>query len=226
MKRILLILILLMSVVGFADAAPSYGTKMPEKKQLFLGGQTHWVARRNLEKEYGTIRSLQHFLLVTYGVSDWFCLDLKGGAGSIEQKPSGGDEIDYTTGLGGGYGFRVRVFEREKAKVVFGFQHISVHPESTKIAATKHKAVVDDWQFSLLASYAFSRLVPYVGTRWSRMDHIHWVNSNRKRERSDLTKSIGVIAGADIPLSKRIWFNLEGSTLDSESVALSVNVAF
>lgn len=226
MKKILVAFILLICIVYPCKAAPSYGTKMPKKKQLFLGGQTHWVLQRDLEKEYGEMRSLQHFLLVTYGITDWFSLDLKGGAGNIKQKPVGSDEIDYPSFMGGGYGFRLRVYEQERSKVVFGFQHISVHPDSIDVAISKHKAVLDDWQFSLLASYVFSRITPYVGTRWSRMDYIHWVNGNRKLERSDLTKSVGVIAGVDIPLSKRMWINLEGSLLDSEAVAFSVNMAF
>lgn len=110
--------------------------------------------------------------------------------------------------------------------MVFGFQHISIHPDDAIINDVKHEGVLDDWQYSLLVSYAFSRITYYVGTRWSRMDHIHWINESRKRERSDLTKSVGIIAGVDIPLTERTWINIEGSLLDSESVALSFNMAF
>lgn len=226
MKKIFITFILSFCIMYSASAAPIYGPKMPEKQQFFVGGQTHWVVRRDLEKEYGKMRSLQHFLLITYGVTDWLSIDLKGGAGNIKQNPTGSNEIDYPTALGGGYGFRLRVYEGDRSKVVFGFQHISIHPETIKVATTKHKSVLDDWQFSLLASYAFSRATPYVGTRWSRMDRIHWVNGNRKRERSDLTKSVGVIAGVDIPVTERVWMNVEGSVLDSKSIAFSINMAF
>lgn len=207
-------------------AAPIYGPKMPKKNQFFIGVQSHWVVRRSLEKEYGKMRSLQHFLLISYGFTEWLSLDLKGGAGNIKSKPSISNEIDYTSGLAGGYGVRLRLYEFDRSKIVFGFQHISAHPESSKIAETKHKAVLDDWQFSLLASHSFSHVTPYIGTRWSRTDHIHWIESDRKRERSDLTKGVGVIAGVEVPVHERAWFTVEGSLLDAESVAVSLTMAF
>jgi len=225
-KKALLCSIAIFCFVPLCFAAPIYGPRMPEKKQFFVGAQTHWVEKRYLEKEYGRTASLQHFLLISYGIADWLSLDLKGGAGSIRTKPSTAETIEYTSGLAGGYGFRLRLHEAERSKIVFGFQHISVHPESTQIGEKRYKAVLDDWQFSLLASYAFSRATAYLGTRWSRMDHIHWVESDRKRERSDFTKSVGVIAGVEVPMNRNLWITVEASTLDAESVAVSVTKAF
>lgn len=228
MRKIILSLAFFFYISNFCYAAPCYGPKMPQKKQFFWGFQTHAVLKRKLEKDYGQIRSLQHFLLISYGLFDWFCLDLKGGAGNIKEDPNdGSDEREYPSFMAGGYGFRLRIYEEENTKLVFGFQHISVHPDSVKIAQTKHKGVLDDWQFSLITSQEFSKITPYLGVRWSRMDYIHWVDTNtRKRKRSDLTKSAGLIIGLDISLNEKVWFNLEGNFLDAEAAALSLNFRF
>jgi len=209
-----------------AYAAPCYGTKMPAKKEIFAGLQNHIVFKRYLKDDNGKLRSLQNFLLLSWGVFDWFSLDLKGGAGDIKQRPVGSDEIRYATNFSGGYGFRLRLYEKEKTKAVFGFQHISVHPSSRSANGVKNKAVLDDWQFSVLASYDVWKLTPYVGTRWSRVDYIHWTDGNRKREKSDRTKEVGLIFGCDIPVTEKIWVNLEGQWLDSEACAVSVNYKF
>ena len=218
-----------LGVSGLVEAAPAYGTKMPVKNQWFVGGQTHAILKRTLDRNNGEIKSLQYFLLLSYGVTDWFSLDLKGGAGDIEQKPSSGNTIQYPAFMAGGYGFRVRLYERDRKKIVFGFQHISVHPQTVDVTAahdTKNKAVIDDWQFSFLGSYAFKHFTPYVGGKWSRTDCIHWVNEIRARRKSELDKSLGGIAGFDLPLTHRMWFNVEGQWGDGEAVSGSLNFSF
>ncbi len=226
-------------------AAPCYGTKMPEKKEFFIGFQNHTIFKRYLEDEYGKVRSTQNFLLVSYGVYDWLSIDLKGGAGNIKQHPLGSDEIDYPSHFAGGYGFRLKLYGDKKinpvrntkaiigegkisngVKAVFGFQHISVHPKSLHLGDVKHQAILDDWQVSLLACYDFKKITPYLGTRWSRIDYIHTVSDSRKRVMSDLTKSTGFIFGLDLPLTKKAWLNLEGQLFDSEAVAFSMNFGF
>lgn len=207
-------------------AAPCYGTKMPLKREFAVGLQNHTIFKRYLEDGYGKIRSTQDFLLLSYGAYDWLCIDLKGGAGNIKQRPLTSDETDYLSNFAGGYGFRLRLYEREKIKAVFGFQHISVHPKSTHLGNVKHQAVLDDWQVSFLVSRSFSKSTPYLGTRWSRLDYIHWRSGDRKRRMSDLTKSTGFIFGMDLPLTKKSWMNLEGQLLDSEALAVSLNFSF
>jgi len=207
-------------------AAPCYGTRMPEKKQFFSGLQTYTIFKRYLKDDYGKLRSSQNFLLLSYGIFDWLSLDLKGGAGFIKQHPVSGDEIDYPTSFAGGYGFRIKFYDNPKTKMVFGFQHISVHPKSVHIGSTKHKAVLDDWQFSLLVSRQVLGVTPYIGTRWSEIDYIHWTDDSRKRAKSDRTKNIGLILGLDLPLTKRVWFNLEGEMFDSEAFSASLNFSF
>lgn len=206
--------------------APAYGTKLPHKSELFIGGQTHWIFDRDLEDGHGEMSSIQHFLLLSYGLTDWFSVDLKGGAGDIEQQPNSGNEIHYPAFMAGGYGFRLRFYEEDKAKAVFGFQHISVHPYAPHIGNTKNKAVLDDWQFSILGSYDVGGWTPYMGMKWSRTDYIHWIDAERNRKKSDLGKSIGIIAGMDIPLNKKAWINVEGQFLDVLATAISLNCHF
>ena len=207
-------------------AAPCYGTKLPRKKEFFIGVQTHSIFKRYQERGSGKLRSLQEFLLLSYGIYDWLSIDLKVGAGYIKQHPPGSDERDYPTYLGGGYGFRVKLYEEKNMKIVFGFQHISIHPKTIFLGNVKHKAVLDDWQFSTLISYDFQKTTPYLGTRWSRLDYIHWIDGERDRVKSDLTKSIGLIFGFDLPLTKKVWLNLEGQFFDSEACAFSLNYSF
>jgi len=207
-------------------SAPAYGTRMPQKRQFFSGLQTHAVFERELEDPFGEISSVQHFLLISYGISDWLSLDLKGGLGNIRQNPNSGGEISYPTYLGGGYGFRLKIYDENKIKSVFGFQHISVHPYSIDINGVKNKAVLDDWQWSLLVSHDYQYGIPYIGAQWSRMDYIHWVGPDRKRKQSDTDQSVGLIAGVDIPMGDKFWINLEGQFLDVTAVSGSINLQF
>ena len=226
MRKFFISLLVILSLATSSYASPCYGTKMPEKKGIFLGLQNHALFKRYLKDYYGKFRSMQNFLLLSYGVFDWLSIDLKGGVGNIKQHPEGSSEMVYPSFMGGGYGFRLKFLDWEKTKMVFGFQHISVHPHTIFIGPVKHKAVLDDWQFSLLGSYSFKMITPYLGTKWSRADYIHWTDGERKLEKSDLTRSVGLVFGFDVPLAKNLWLNLEGQFFDSEAAAFSLNYAF
>ena len=230
-RRIMRAVLVGIAVLGLAatvQAAPCYGTKLPLKKQLFVGVQTHYLFKRYQEHEAGKFRSGQQFLLISYGVCDWLSVDLKGGGGFIKQHPHNSVELDYPAYMGGGYGFRLKVYDNKTIRAVCGFQHISVHPYTIHTGAgeEKHKAVLDDWQLSGLLSYEVFKVTPYLGAKWSRVDYIHWVDGTRDRVKSDLTKSIGVVFGIEVPLSKTMWLNLEGQALDGEAASCSVNYSF
>lgn len=224
--RIVMLCILALCWNTALYAAPCYGTSMPQKKGFVIGEQTHYLFKRYQEHEAGKLRSGQEFLLISYGVFDWLSVDAKGGAGFIRQHPAGSDERDYPAYMGGGYGFRLKVYDEKKVKAVCGFQHISIHPHTIELGDTKHKAVLDDWQLSGLVSYDCKLFTPYLGGKWSRLDYIHWTNGERDRVKSDLTKSIGVVCGVDIPVTKQIWLNVEGQALDAEAVSCSLNYSF
>ncbi|MFH1519320.1 MAG: hypothetical protein ABIE75_01950 [Candidatus Omnitrophota bacterium] len=226
MRNFFLILFLFFCSQLTALAAPCYGTKLPLRGEFFYGFETHSIFKRDLEADFGKLRSTQHFFQFSYGIRDWLSLDLKGGAGNIKQHPLGGDEIDYTSSFAGGYGFRIRFCDWEKVKMVFGFQHISVHPRTIRLGGIKHKAVLDDWQVSLLASYDFFKFTPYLGAKLSRVDYIHWIEEDRERQMSDLTESAGLVCGLNLALTEKTWLNLEGQFLDGQSLACSFNFKF
>jgi len=207
-------------------AAPCYGTNMPAKHKLSARLESYTIFNRDLENNYGELKSQQQFFGLSYGVLDWFSIDLKAGAGNVKHRLTSGEKVDYPTNFAGGYSLRLKFYDQKKIKGVFGFQHISVHPKTKHIGTVTHKAILDDWQVSLLGSYDFGKVVPYLGARWSRIDYIHTQDGQRKRVMSDLGKSAGLIAGIDIPVNERLFFNLEGSFLDSEAVACSVNFNF
>jgi len=207
-------------------AASCYGTKMPEKNKFFVGAQNHTIFKRYLEDGFGKVRSTQYFFIVSYGALDWLSIDLKSGSGNIKQRPLERAEVDYQSNFAGGYGLRLRLLEKDKLKAVLGFQHISVHPKSRHLGNSKNQAILDDWQWSLLGSYDFVKITPYLGAKWSRVDYIHRVDGIRKRRMSDLTKDIGLILGCDIPLTKQTWLNLEGQLIDTEACAVSLNFSF
>lgn len=225
-KLALLTIIIFFLFFPHSYPAPVYGTKVPEKNKFFGGFQTHIILKRHLENSLGELRSRQHFFQLSYGVYDWLTVDLKGGAGNVKQHPIGSDEIDYTSSFAGGYGLRFKFYDKEKIKMVFGFQHISVHPRSVRIDGTKNQTILDDWQTSFLVSYDFSKITPYLGTKWSRVDYIHWIEDDRKRRMSDLTEDIGLVFGFDISLTQNSWLNLEGQFFDGEALATSVNFKF
>ena len=106
MRKIFLFAVLILCFAVTSYAAPCYGTKMPGLKELFIGLQAHSILKRHLEDEYGKLRSMQYFFLISYGVYDWLSVDLKGGAGNINERSEAGNKMDYSTYLGGGYGER------------------------------------------------------------------------------------------------------------------------
>ena len=221
----IVLLIFLFCILDFSYAAPGYGTRMPQKERFFGGFESYTIFKRYQEKDYGKLRSMQYFVLLSYGVYDWLSIDLKAGTGNIKQHPQDAGEIDYPYNFAGGYGLRLRLYEKNNTKMVFGFQHVSVHPKSRHLEDGRHKAILDDWQVSALLSQAFGRASPYLGARWSRADYIHRIDDDRKRVMSDLTRSIGLILGLDFTLTDKTWFNLEASFLDSPALAFSVNFA-
>lgn len=87
-------------------SAPCYGTKMPARGEFFSGIEVFHI-ERDLEKDQGKVKSAQHFLLISYGLCDWFSIDLKAGVGDINRYSAPCNNIDYKARFDGGYGFRV-----------------------------------------------------------------------------------------------------------------------
>ncbi|MFA5156536.1 MAG: hypothetical protein WC532_04015 [Candidatus Omnitrophota bacterium] len=226
MRKLIITLAIILSLTAVSYAAPCYGTKLPEKHKFFASFESYSLFKRYLEDSQGKVRSQQQFYGMSFGVFDWLSIDLKAGGGNVKQHPLGSDEVDYSSSFAGGYGLRVKFFDKNNMKAVLGFQHICVHPKSTHLGDIRNKTILDDWQWSLLGSYGFKHLTPYLGVRWSRVDYIHWVGDNKKRVMSDFTKSVGLVYGFDILLTEKFWLNIEGSSFDSDALAVSINYAF
>jgi hypothetical protein len=231
MRKIFLLLIVsVMFSTGIALAAPAYGTKMPKAKQAFWGLQTYRIERRDLNNGNGAINSQQNFLLLSYGLTEWFSLDLKYTIYStFTHQGLDGENLEKygRPGFwGGGYGFRIRLYEKAPWKVVTGFQHISTHPVTLKANGVKNNGILDDWGGSTLMSYDFKKFTPYAGLAYSTLDYIHRINNDARRINSDKHRYAGLILGVDVPVSKKVWINLETDWRDGGAAAASINIAF
>lgn len=228
-KRALLVVLswLILSPIE-VSAAPAYGTTMPEKDQAIWGLQHYEVFGRNLQDDQGSIKSRQNHLLLSYGLKEWLSLDLKLSLYSkFDHETIGGVETEYNNPVwGGGYGFRVRLYEGGPLKVVAGFQHISIHPKTVKANGSKTNGIFDDWQGSLLTGYKIGRFTPYGGISYASMDYIQRLNSRRNRIKSDSHRSVAGIIGTDFDLTDRVYLNLEGNLVDGGAASASVNVRF
>ena len=78
-KKIISIILVLTFLFFLNDsyAAPCYGTRLPEKNKIDLGLQNYTILKRYQENDLGKLRSIQDFLLLSYGVFDWLSIDLK-----------------------------------------------------------------------------------------------------------------------------------------------------
>ncbi|MDD5504903.1 MAG: outer membrane beta-barrel protein [Candidatus Omnitrophica bacterium] len=217
--------LLLLFNPSLCQSAPCYGTKIPAKGGFFSGIEVFHIDR-NLEKDQGKVKSTQSFLLVSYGLQDWFSIDLKVGIGGIDRYSAPYHNVDYSARFDGGYGFRALFFDRDNVRLTGGFQHISVHPNTVSLDNKKYKAVLDDWQVSLLLSYDYSHLSLYAGPRVSRTDYINWIDNARKRHMSDSGDCIGFVCGADIKITDEMWLNAEAGFIDAKTAAISLMARF
>jgi len=222
-------------IVGFvlvslrlSMASPAYGTKMPVKKEVFLGLQHCYLKDLNLDNSAGSVRSHQNYFTLSYGLLDWLSLDLKASLySSFRHDPDAGERMEYNNPIwGGGYGFRIKAYESGPVKAVVGFQHFSIHPKTVKANGEKNNGILEDWQGSALVSYTLKYFTPYIGARYMLTDYIHSRNDERKMIKSDQGRRVGLITGMDIPLTRRVWVNIESAWQDGKSVAAGIFCRF
>jgi hypothetical protein len=228
MKLWIILVIVFLLAVPVALAAPAYGTKMPQKGQVFWGLQSYTIKDRDLNKDQGDLQSQQEHILLSYGVMDWLSLDLKWSYGAFKHIDGNGGTINYNQPVwGGGYGFRVRLYENGPVKAVAGFQHISIHPTTEEMNGQKPSAILDDWQGSALISYDLKYFTPYTGVRYGTEDYIHYIDHHDgDRQLTAEGRRTDAVLGVDIPVSKKVWINLEGAAGGVEAVAASLNFHF
>ncbi len=209
-----------------AFSAPAYGTHMPKLHRWTFGFEGSFLLDRDMEDGSST-RGNRYFYIGSFGLFDWLSLDGKIGVGNVQWHRTDAADFEYNTGFSGAYGFRVRGFENRDLdiKSLFGFQHISVHPDARNIDGTKNEIIVDDWQFSFIISKGFERFVPYGGVRVSTLDLIRRTNeADRKRLKAD--ENFGLTFGLDYYFNERLKANIEGAFVDGEEIAVGITYDF
>lgn len=204
-------------------AAPCYGTHMPDKGKLSIGGQAHVIENKKLKGDYGKVSSRQYFYQMSWGVFDWFSLDGKIGIGDVTYRQPNKDKVTYQTNCAGGYGFRAKIYknDRQKIDVVCGFQHISVHPGTKVIDGSTNYVILDDWQGSSLVSKDLGLFTPYIGGRLTRLDVIHRIKGNSRKRKSSEVDFLPVV-GTDYNLSNSSFINIEARFIKE----ISFNIGF
>jgi opacity protein-like surface antigen len=226
-KALVIIAAFILIAAASGQAAPCYGTHMPKKKKWFCGIEYNFLMERKLQNSLGRIKNPDQFLMISYGLFDWLSIDLKGGAGKITYKDSEYGDQDLSTSFAGAYGFRLRLWETEDeaAKIVAGFQHISVHPKRVQTTAGRYTAVADEWQGSCLASVRIKQFQPYLGFKYATYDLIRWIDAaNRKRYKS--LDSWGLVLGSDFWINKNLKLNLEYHFFDEKAASISLGFDF
>jgi hypothetical protein len=210
-----------------AEAAPAYGTDIPAKGKGLVGYQTNIIFKHDLAKSYGSIKSAQNYLDIAYSIADWFALDAKIGAGNMFWKGGNRPKLDMNTGLAGGYGFRIRLFDDPsgRVRIITGFHHISVHPSARTLNNDKHQAILDDWQWDLLISKGIGNLIPYVGGKGSYSSVICETNDIDRKNRPPLYYG-GAIAGLTARINKDLSVNVEAHFVDETSLSAGLYCSF
>lgn len=222
-KRFTLCLLLLIASAPFSYADPVWGTDMPEPGCWTAGFRNNILFDDKLNDEHGGVSSIQYFSDLSLGITDWLCLDGRLGLGGLRHDADDRYDIDYAASFAGGYGFRVRAFDIEPARIkgVLGFQHICVHPSVEDVPPVEHRAVFDSWQFSAVISKGFKYVVPYIGAALGRGDLIEWIDDQRKRRKGS-GPYVGLAIGSDIPLTENLRINIEGRFFDETSFSSGV----
>lgn len=229
-KKFFLLLMILVAILFFSHdcfSAPTFGTHMPEKRRWTCGLEGSFIVDRDLDSEEGGIDGKRFFFTACCGIFPWLSFDGKIGVGDVDWHRVGADDIDYGLGFAGGYGFRIKAYENEEwgIKSVAGFQHISVHPPAENQGATKHEAILDEWQGSVLISKDIGDFIPYLGLRYGTADYIKWVNEqDRKRIQSE--EYYGAVIGMDYRINDATKINLEGAFLDGKEFAVGISHDF
>lgn len=208
-------------------AAPTDGTDMPYKGKYITGYQNNAIFKHDLGDYYGNIKSIQHFYALSYGVSDWLSLDGKIGFGDVREKGGVHPKVDHNYGFAGGYGFKLRVIDddKNKVRVVTGFQHTSTHPASRNLNGDKREATYEDWQVSLTASRDIGRITPFAGAKLSYGNLIQKTNKIDRKNRPPAYYA-GAVLGCSIKLTQNTYISVEGHFIDETSLASGVYYKF
>ena len=207
------------------QAAPVYGPKMPKRSQWFIGFETNLVFKRAMNKNLGDAESNQYFYNTSYGLYDWFSFDGKLGMGDTEFDTREAGKLDFGSGLSGGYGARVRLYNNKEngTRAIFGFHHISAHPPKETVDSVKYAAIWDEWQVSLLLSKAIGMIEPYVGVKASELFIIRKDNITDEWAWNGARRHFGAIAGLAIELPHNWNLDVEGRFIDETALSVALS---
>jgi len=208
-------------------AAPTDGTKIPYKGKYATGYQNNIIFKHDLAGNYGNVKSDQHYYTLSYGVFDWLTLDGKIGFGNVREKGGDHPKVMHNYGFAGGYGFRLRVLDddKNKVRVVTGFQHTSTHPASRNLNGDKREAIYEDWQVSLTASKDIGRISAFAGTKLSYGNLIQRTNEIDRKNRPPAYYA-GLVLGCDIKLTKNTHVSVESHFIDETSLSSGIYYMF
>lgn len=220
-----IILVLLSSFRTYA--APTDGTNIPYKGGYITGYQNNIIFKHDLGDSYGNVRSDQHYYTLSYGVFDWLTLDGKIGFGNVREKGGLHPKVMHNYGFAGGYGFRLRVLDddKNKVRVVTGFQHTSTHPASRNLNGDKREAIYEDWQVSLVSSKDIGRVTPFAGAKLSYGDLIQRTNEIDRKCRPPRYYA-GVVLGCSVKLTQNTHISVEGHFIDETSLSSGIYYTF
>lgn len=210
-------------------AAPSNGTRMPSQRRVEMGYEYNAMFKRPLARSYGDLKTQDHFYTLSFGAFDWLSLDGKIGVGDVTQKNASSlPALEYNTGFAGGYGFRIRTFDYKQwgMRMIWGFQHISVHPHTRSIDNDKYKSCVDEWQATAVVAKDWKSLTAYVGIKGSDCEIVYTVNNHDERRRFS-EKHIGLINGLEIYLfDNKARVGVEARFFDETALSTSASYLF
>ena len=208
-------------------AVPTYGTEMPEKGEGEVGYQSNIIFRRDMNDSHGHINSAQNYLDISYSPLGWLTLDAKIGMGDLLRKGGNHPKVDFNSGFAGGYGFRIMALNdpKNKVKVVAGFHHISVHPPSKNIDSGKQQAIIDDWEWSIVASKSIGIFTPYAGGTVGFGDLIYMTNEIDRKVRFSRYCG-GIVGGCSVRVTKDISVNVESHFINETSLSAGAYCKF
>jgi len=225
-RKALIFFIICIITARTVSACPAEGPNMPNAKRWKTGLQANVMFDKDMKNIKGEVEAAQFFSTLSYGITEWLCLDGKAGTGEVKFYIKDSEKIEYPTGFAGGYGGRILLHDDKKSGIrcILGFHHISIHPDSAEMNGAEQKAILDEWQCSVMISKTVGRFSPYISGKFSKIYLIRRVDDVRERVTPE--DAWGLLAGTDFKINENARLNLEGRVFDEESATIGFNYTF
>ncbi len=222
------ILIVFLLCAAKVYAMPTQGAVLPDKGSWAQGLEVNFLFEKEMKHPKGKVDSRQYFTMLSYAPSDWFCFDFRAGSGNLKFEENSNGTINYNTAFAGGYGFRARLTQANRSfmDILYGFQHISVHPDPRRVDGIKNEISMDDWQASVICAKKINFLYPYAAVKYSRVNLTRITSESKDRKISGSIDRVGFAAGIDFIINKYINANLEGRFFDEKGFSVNLSWRF